>query len=290
MFFVEYKSLLNPKLYKNLFRKRIILKMKFRAVGDTLLLSTMAREIKRKEPDMYVITETRLPELFRNNPNIDENRGWHIYSNKNTVKSWYDIQKDQREHVIFDLLSSLPYDFDPSQVNIGVDIFLSQAEIAVYNTLKQRPSISIMSSGKTSFSPNREWGEDNFQAVADYFNKDFQIAQIGSLTDPLLDGAIDFRGKNLRETAVIISNSRLFIGQEGGFMHLANGVKKRSVIIFGGYLRPSVTGYQENINLYTDMECAPCFSKRAACYHRNCMKLIRPKDVIQAAERILSEL
>jgi ADP-heptose:LPS heptosyltransferase len=287
MFFIEYKSLFNLKLYRNLFRRRIVLKKKERAVGDTLLLSAMAREMKRVDPDVYIITETLLPELFYHNPNVDESRGWHIYSNKNNAKTWYNIQKDQQEHVIFDLLKGLPYSF--SQVDIGVDLYLTQAEkSAARSVLGEKSAICIMSSGKTTFNNNREWGEANFQKVVDYFKKDFLIVQIGSLTEALLDGVRDYRGKTLRETAAIIHESLLFIGQEGGLMHLANGVKKRSVIIYGGYLHPSITGYGENINLHVNMECSPCYTERKNCIHHNCLKMIHPKDVIQAGKELLN--
>lgn len=263
------------------------MKKKERAVGDTLLLSAMARELKRVDSDIYIITETLLPELFYHNPNVDENRGWHIYSNKNNVKTWYNIQKDQQEHVIFDLLKNLPYSFP--RVEIGVDLYLTQAEkSAAWSVLGEKSVICIMSSGKTTFNNNREWGKANFQQVVNYFKKDFLIVQLGSLTEALLDGVMDYRGKPLRETAAIIHESLLFIGQEGGLMHLANGVKKRSVIIFGGYLHPLVTGYRENINLYVNMACSPCYIERKNCLHRNCLKMIHAEDVIRAAEKLLN--
>ncbi len=287
MFFVEYRSLFSPELLRNIFKRRIVLKKKERTVGDTLLLSAMAREIKRVDPDVYIITETHLPELFYHNPNIDENRGWHIYSNKNNIKTFYNIQKDQQEHVIFDLLSDLPYSFH--QIEIGVDLYLTKAEkSSARDVLGQKPTISIMSSGKTTFNKNREWGRDNFQQVVDYFSNNFQIVQIGSQSDAPLDRVMDYRAKPLRDTAAIIDRSQLFIGQEGGLMHLANGVKKRSVIIFGGYLNPSVIGYRENINLYVDMDCSPCYTDRENCEHRNCLLKVRPEDVIRAAENLLN--
>ena len=71
-------------------------------------------------------------------------------------------------------------------------------------------------------------------------------------------------------------------------MHLANGVKKKSVIIFGGYLYPSITGYPCNQNLYVDIDCAPCFVRRKKCDHTKCMDMINPNDVIQAAEKLIN--
>lgn len=287
MFFVEYSSFFSLKLLENVFKRRIVLKKKERAVGDTLMLATVAREIKRVDPEVYVITETRLPELFLHNPHVDENRGWHIYSGKNNVRTWYNIQRNQQEHVILDLLKALPYNFP--DVDVSMDLYLTPTEKEeAREVLHHHPTISIMSSGKASFSSNREWGQGKFQKVVDYFKKDFQIVQVGDGMDALLAGVIDYRGKTLRGTAAIISKSLLFIGLEGGLMHIANGVGKRSVILFGGYLLPSITGYRENINLYIDMECAPCYRERKSCSHRKCMELIYPEDVIQAAENLLS--
>ncbi|MFQ5646229.1 MAG: glycosyltransferase family 9 protein [bacterium] len=289
MFFVEYTSFFHPKLYKNIFKRRIVLKKKERAVGDTLLLSAMAREIKRLDPDIYLITETRLPELFYHNPHIDENRPWHLYSNRNNVRTWYNIRKDQRKHVIYDLLEGLPYQFP--QVELKVELYLDEAEKEAARTiLGSKPAICIMSSGKGSFSSNREWGASKFQQVTDFFRKDFQVIQLGGLDDQLLAGAVDFRGKPLRETAAVLEQALLFIGQEGGLMHLANSVGTRSVIIFGGYLLPTVTGYRENINFYREVDCAPCYVERKSCPSRKCMELIAPGEIIEAAERILNPL
>ncbi len=71
-------------------------------------------------------------------------------------------------------------------------------------------------------------------------------------------------------------------------MHAANGVDVPSVIIYGGSRPPGCLGYAENVNLYVDIECAPCWlhdSHGDKCpFAVKCMPMITPEMVLAAVK------
>jgi ADP-heptose:LPS heptosyltransferase len=66
-------------------------------------------------------------------------------------------------------------------------------------------------------------------------------------------------------------------------MHLARAVDCRSVIVYGGRLKPSQIGYVANKNLYTQVRCAPCWLRNNCDFDRKCMDMITTEQVIAAA-------
>ena len=84
-----------------------------------------------------------------------------------------------------------------------------------------------------------------------------------------------------------MANSLVFIGLEGFLMHLARAVNCRSVIIYGGRIKPSQIGYVANKNLYSPVECSPCWLRNPCDHNRKCMDMITVEQVIVAsAEQI----
>jgi ADP-heptose:LPS heptosyltransferase len=77
----------------------------------------------------------------------------------------------------------------------------------------------------------------------------------------------------------------VFIGLEGGLMHLARAVGCRSAVIFGGRVHPSQIGYSSNESLYWDGACAPCWQRDNCDYDRICLGDISADMVIAAARR-----
>ncbi len=86
---------------------------------------------------------------------------------------------------------------------------------------------------------------------------DRPAVQVGTLVDPLIDGAIDARGASLAATASILEQANGMVAVEGGMAHLGAAVGLRSTVLFGP--TPIVSfGYPGNRNLGT-ARCLPCF-------------------------------
>jgi ADP-heptose:LPS heptosyltransferase len=154
----------------------------------------------------------------------------------------------------------------------------------------QNRRVVVQSSGMSARIPiaTKEWFPDRMQEVADALRGDAEIVQLGSPSDPPIEGALDLRGRTtLREAAGVLAGARLFIGLVGYLMHAAAAVGTPSVIIFGGREHPAQSGYAHNRNLFTPLHCSPCWLWRDCPYDRECMRRITPEDVVVEARAVL---
>lgn len=266
-------------------------------IGDKLLCTTLCRELaKRGRPLAWMLSE--YPELFRNNPDV-------------AVSAHLDTRGLRRWIKMFELperkIEYAPHadgrDFPPPRhvitemcCRIGLTGEIERRPY-VYLTAREKHSgqlasaqIVIQSSGLAAKYPKRtkEWFPARFQEVVNYLRPRFTLVQLGAKQDPLLDGAVDLRGKtSVRQSAAILHQARLFIGLAGFLKHLARSVDCPAVIVYGGEELPMQTGYSCNENLTNQPSCSPCW--RYACSSRmECMSSITARDVIAATERLLS--
>jgi len=165
--------------------------------------------------------------------------------------------------------------------------------------LEENKYICIEPHAKISFSPNKAWFWDHWEALVCRINKlifdrslDFKIVQIGLKTDKILKGVIDLTGStSFRETSRIISYSRTFIGCEGGLVHLSQAVCKNSIVLISAMMPKELVAYPKNINFYTDIECKHCGLKIPCPINRKCMQGISVESVFESFKKLLlSEL
>jgi ADP-heptose:LPS heptosyltransferase len=146
----------------------------------------------------------------------------------------------------------------------------------------------IQSTSATYFTVNKQWPVDRIQAIVDRLHKSMRIVQVGSKDDVELTHAEDYRGKmSLRQTAAMLAQARLFVGMEGGLMHLARSVDTRSVIIYTGFITPYFSGYDVNVNLCkVDRPESPCW--RLSKCDCDCAERVSVQDVLVAIDAALS--
>ena len=89
------------------------------ALGDLLEISALVRGLKKADPATRVGVATRRPEIFEHNPYVDENRGWHLWRTRYTVRAGYGGEEDSviemaPEHgwpqIVFDDQRIIEYD------------------------------------------------------------------------------------------------------------------------------------------------------------------------------------
>jgi ADP-heptose:LPS heptosyltransferase len=270
--------------------KTIFLRRTSNSLGDNLVMSSILPDLRMKYPDHKIVVETPWKELFRNNPYADWVTDRHFMTTDRHIKPRYHVDETTTVSV-----------FEQTARYAGKgrggapQIYLSGEEIAQAASRFPGDYITICPVGLQDFFANRkEWGLARFQRLRDLLS-DYRFVQIGLPTDPLLDGVSDFRRVGVRETAAAIRNSLFFIGLEGGLMHLTRAVGKRAVIIYGGLLKPEITGYAENLNVYNAAACSPCFHsdyRHEPCASMECMEGIRPEavhELIRARLRQLQE-
>ncbi len=263
------------RLIYYLFRPRtVFLRRTSNGLGDNLLLTALLPEMRKRMPAHKIVVETPWVELFTANPHADWVTDKHIKTTKRHTKPVYRVEKRGDRPFLEQMMSHID-----SEGAVAPHIYLTEDEIQYAGDEYPGRYIVICPTGKNLFSSNRrEWGLDRFQDLRDLLSE-YRFIQVGLARDQLLSNVVDARGLAVRESAAIIQNAWFFLGLEGGFMHVSRAVDTRSVIIFGGYILPEVSGYPENVNISSEADCSPCYNShvsRTPCDCMKCMKAISP--------------
>jgi len=244
---------------------------------------------------------SRLDELFRHAPFVDAviKDDWRILDaakrfGGQPIKPSYYVESIDPHYDIPPHPHIIPAMRPSSGTRGGLprrtSLTLPPAEQAQGRLMADQAVIQATAGTSTNYSANKVWHRDRYQAVVDHFQGRLNFIQLGSLGDPLLRGVIDQRGQTtVRESAAILSQSKLCVTYVGFLMHLARAVDVRSVVIFGGRERPDQSGYVCNENLFSAVACAPCWLRSGCHFARECMDEITAADAIEAAERILAK-
>jgi hypothetical protein len=134
-----------------------------------------------------------------------------------------------------------------------------------------------------SCGPNKDWGRENYQQVAfRLIAEGYEVCQFkypGS--GDRLAGVRSLPTFDIRDALAILANAALYIGPEGGTHHGAAAVGVPAVVLFGGFIPPSVTGYETHANLTGGAEACGSLSRCAHC--EAAMRAISVDDVCTAA-------
>lgn len=131
-------------------------------------------------------------------------------------------------------------------------------------------------------APNKTWERARYQAVADALRvAGHRVVQFRHSTAPRLVGVDTVVTLTFREAVALMANAALYIGPEGGSHHAAAAVGIPAVVLFGGFIPPSVTGYETHTNLTGGAEA--CGTLRPCDHCRKAMAAISVDEVLAAA-------
>lgn len=269
--------------------------------GDDLMCTVVLREM-RKRGRRGIWMMSRYPALYERNTDVDvvvpfDYRyermvnwvgGRSLYAHYGGHDHVADRSQSPKRHIIALMCQACGIS---GPVTLRPYLHLSDEERAAGRWAAKQ--IALHSSGMSAFSAmkNKEWFPDRLQSVVDALSGEYTLIQLGSAKDPLLDSCLDLRGKtSIRESAAIIANSAIFLGQVGFLMHLTRAVDRPAVIIYGGRELPWQSGYSCNTNLTTHLPCSPCWRWNACDneIERECMRRISTDDVLTAVHERLS--
>lgn len=275
-------------------------------IGDVLLSTAIIKALRRTH-HRKIFLETLFPELLQNNPDIvfsfdAENRvrltrklymfkgGWYLakYMNRAGDKLFRSIHyqfPSHNRHIIDGMADDAGVTLLPEERRPW--LYLTADEI--HAQLWAHNCIVVQSSSSHYHTPNKSWPVERMQHVVNQLNAaGYKIVQLGANNDVPLDDARHMQGScSLRASGAILANAQLFIGLEGGLMHLARAVETPAVIVYTEYTRPEETGYPENINLRDPLAKSGCW-RREPC--ANCVmsaQAITTAMVLDAAFQFL---
>jgi len=130
---------------------------------------------------------------------------------------------------------------------------------------------------------NRDWGWQNY---ADLVARSPDVRWLQMVPPGLapLPGVEVVTTDTFRLTCAVLARARAFVGPEGGLHHACAALNVPAVVIFGGYISPAATGYDDHISLFTGrgLGCG----RRSACAC-NCMSEISVDRVAEALKNLL---
>lgn len=156
-----------------------------------------------------------------------------------------------------------------------------------------KPFVVVEPSLKPKASSNKAWGWERYEALVRLL-PDLHWVQLGPAGIPLLPGVAQIETPSFREACAALACAAAYVGAEGGLHHAAAALAIPAVVIFGGFIAPSVTGYArprgaEHRNLYVENARHPhgC-GTRVPCGHcRDAMASISPERVAAELRDVL---
>jgi ADP-heptose:LPS heptosyltransferase len=258
--------------------------------GDQLMATGMARGAKARGKRIAfgdgrkLIWDKHSAEMFRGNPNI-AGPGSEHHKDVEWVRYYkglriYNTQHKPTERWVWN------HDFKP----IPGELFFDEAETKGATRYGEGGFVLIepnVEAWKTA-APNKVWPKDRYQAVADELRgRGYRVAQFSYPTATVrLAGVEQFATRSFRDAAAILGRAALFIGPEGGLHHAAAAVGTNAVVLFGGFIPPSVTGYDGHANLTGGAQACGRYTPCDHC--RQAMAAIAVEDVLAPALERLS--
>lgn len=232
---------------------------------------------QRLDPRPVVILDRHgLPRhhaLFENNPRIAYRRGYPGHQeiiNGSSVRPYIAGKTDRK------------WDWKAYKPEPG-EIYFDEAE----NLLSQQYQgfVIVEPNVKARDARNKDWGWENWRDLRRLL-KDQQLAQVGPPGTQLLPGVTHLQTNTFREACAILSHAKGFVGTEGGLHHVAAAIGVPSVVIFGGFISPGVTGYATQTNLFTG-DGLGCGARIPCTHCRDAMAAITPEKVEHELRKII---
>ena len=281
-------------------------------MGDLLVCTPTIKAIREGYPRhkliVYCCSNAHYA-LLQGNPHIDSVRRLHpthfwrypfhllqFVFNKKSFKyynlafqhiplSWI-YQKNVKE-IIPDIFEDLKLFLDDKKVQL---LFTKKEEKWAAQLLApiQNPVLLHVHSRA---SVNHHWPEEKWERLVKEM-PGVTFIQVGHPDEPYVKGALDWRGKHkTRESLVLIKYARSFVGVDSSFAHATNAFGLPGVILFGDS-NPATWGHDNNINIYKDLRCSPCYYylwSHPCPYGHECMESITVDEVRKALMRQLEK-
>jgi len=277
-------------------KKKLISIKTWGGIGDGLLVTPSLKALKQKYPnsEIRVVCNDNHKEIFENNPNID------VLSTQDNV--FKNLKLDKFHETNYGRLKpSINYKKHATEIiadilevelkNNKLEIFLTEKEEeqAKQTLSKYNNPITIHITSKCS--KNQEWPVERWEEVVKRM-PNYTFIQLGLKNEPRVEGAVDMMGKTtVREAIALVKHSKAFVGVISAFAHATNAVNTPTVVLFGPST-PVVWGYENNVNIYKDLKCAPCIDTlggKRCPYDKKCMKKISVREVEQAIKKITNK-
>lgn len=254
-------------------------------LGDALIATGLARGAKARGKriafgdKLKIRWKTYEYEIFRNNPNVappgserDSDIEWVAHYAGDRIYNFY----PGGDHWVWRDFKPIPGEifFDQDELDFGKK-FGSGFIVIEPNVPEQK-----------SVANNKRWPFERWQSVADQLRKEgHEIVQFRHSGGRALSGVREIKTPTFRKALAVLQHAKLFMGCEGGMHHGAASVAIPAVVLFGGFIPPSSTGYEFHANIFTGGEAC---GKIVECEHcKQAMRAITVERVLGEARKLI---
>jgi ADP-heptose:LPS heptosyltransferase len=274
-------------------RDEVCLSQASRGLGDALFVSTVAHELRRRRPEVRIVTETHWQLLFHNNPDVDAAFPFGSRAREGAFPIVYDDPwPPERKHVLRIICDRLGLD-DPAIRTYYHTAADERIKARSIRPPSSRPLVVVHPFSGFFAARSKQWDFRHWKRLLELIPPEIETMRFGGVEEPATPtdrpNHRELVGMDLRLVAALLEAADAFVGQESGLAHLATALGVPSVVIFTGFVPPDVFGYEQNINLSPDLPYAPCWQKDGCppCKAEICTRAIKPETV---CERLLDVL
>lgn len=275
-------------------RGEIRLHCKSRGLGDTLLLTTVAKEIKKAHPHVRVVVDSSWPQLFHNNRDVDASfpTGNEPHPAAVIVDYHEPWPPAERKHVLEILCKQIGLQ-SPTIATYYHPTPSERAKARLIRPPSTRPLLVVHPFSGFFAARSKQWDFRHWKRFLESIPPEIETIRFGEVEEPATPterpNHRELIGTDLRLSAAILQSADAFVGQESGLAHLATALGVPSVVLFTGFVPPDVFGYEENVNLMPDLPYAPCWNKDGCppCNAEICTRAIQPETVLEKTLEVL---
>jgi hypothetical protein len=244
-------------------------------IGDDIIATGLARGAHDRGKRIAfgdgkkIIWGPHSPMIFRGNPNIAP-----IGSEKANDVEWVNYYKGHR---IYNSPAGDRWAWNYDFHVIPGELYLTNGD----GTFDEDSNLIIIEPNVPNkpCGPNKQWPIDRFQQVADELSSSgFEVRQFEYGRPNKVAKSIPT--PTFRSAAARLKKARLAILPEGGLHHAAAAVGTPAIVLFGGFVPPTVLGYDTHINLTGGVTACGSYNRCKHCFEA--MNAITVDEVLDA--------
>lgn len=282
-------------VYPRYKRPAVILFRYTKALGDNLMLTTVAREVRKRNPKALIHVITGLPEIFDRNPDVNfvSAEPLRPVPNIGRYLMRYEHRFPWKQHLlrycvecvdIYDEIALKPYIFPAES-----DRAYAERMIAEWDG---PPILINRAAGPRTDKKN--WAPQHWTAlIASLLEKGPVIDIGGPATLPINIKHPRFHNllgtTTIHQMAALMEKSRLLISPVTGTLHLAAACDLPTLCIVGGSEPAVATEYPGSRSLVNRPSCANCYESGPCVGDFQCLWGIRPETVYASALSMLEQ-
>lgn len=202
-------------------------------LGNNVVYSTLAREIKKQYPDLKVIVnypeKTGVSSIHQNNPDIDIlEEGYNPFDSK---EHGFNSVSAPREDGNFVAIKCRKYGLENPELQ--GKIVLTKEEVAsAEQMLKElsgdKPCVILV---QNASCVDRDWPTDHLEAIVSAMKNDFDFYQIeGTKRLTLPSARQELRFKDLRTIFALMATAKRYIGTNTGLTQCATCFSNNNIV------------------------------------------------------------